>query len=431
MTRPMTSGSRRRQSFGFENARRRRARRRRRRALLVLVVLLVVVAIGSARLEVQSPPHLRLTRVLTTSAVFPGPAPKVVWPTQGEAAVEVTGVGALHSPGPSAPEAIASVTKIMTAYVLLRDHPLAVGAKGFNVVINATDVADEDEREAQNQSVIGVTDGEVLDEYQLLQALLVASANNIAPIVATYDAGSQGGFVAKMNATARALGMVHTTYTDPSGFNQSTVSTASDQLLLAQAAVQEPVLDQIADLPTVSLPEVGTINNFDSLLDHDGFVGIKTGSDSDAGGCFVFDDHRVVDGRSVTVLGVVLGQDQGVVGTKTLLGAVLGAATALADSVVADLAVRTVVPTGTPVVGVAHPHGPHVWGPTTTALSALGWGTQRVPLSLALRPATTQMKVGQPVAVVTISGLHAEASSAVATASMPPLTLGWRLRHTL
>jgi D-alanyl-D-alanine carboxypeptidase (penicillin-binding protein 5/6) len=61
-------------------------------------------------------------------------------------------------------------------------------------------------------------------------------------------------------------------------------------------------------LPSYPLPVGGTVHNTDTLLGSHGFVGIKTGSDDAAGGCFMFRAHRQVHGRRATVTGVVLGQ---------------------------------------------------------------------------------------------------------------------------
>src|SRR5205807_6718503 len=63
-----------------------------------------------------------------------------------------------------------------------------------------------------------------------------------------------------------------------------------------------------------TLPVAGTVYNTDTLLGHDGFVGVKTGSDDAAGGCFAFRAIRWIDGKRTTITGVVLGQpgDDGV-----------------------------------------------------------------------------------------------------------------------
>src|SRR5438046_4746307 len=68
------------------------------------------------------------------------------------------------------------------------------------------------------------------------------------------------------------------------------------------------VFASIVATPSATLPVAGTVHNTNTLLGHDGFVGVKTGSDAAAGGCFAFRAIRAVDGRRTTVTGVVLGQ---------------------------------------------------------------------------------------------------------------------------
>jgi D-alanyl-D-alanine carboxypeptidase (penicillin-binding protein 5/6) len=111
-----------------------------------------------------------------------------------------------------------------------------------------------------------------------------------------------------MNAAARSLRMNHTRYTDPSGFDDATVSTADDQVRIVVRAMGLPVFARIVATPSVWLPVAGTVHNTDRLLGQDGFVGVKTGSDSAAGGCFAFRAIRFVHGRRTTITGVVLGQ---------------------------------------------------------------------------------------------------------------------------
>ncbi len=86
--------------------------------------------------------------------------------------------------------------------------------------------------------------------------------------------------------------MWHTTYTDPSGFDARTRSTAADQVLLARAAMRLPLLRAIVGRSSYELPVAGTVHNTDSLLGTDGFAGIKTGSMDASGGCFMFLTHR-------------------------------------------------------------------------------------------------------------------------------------------
>jgi D-alanyl-D-alanine carboxypeptidase len=111
-----------------------------------------------------------------------------------------------------------------------------------------------------------------------------------------------------MNATARSLGMTHTRYTDPSGYDDATVSTAADQVRLVDRAMRLPVFASIVATPSATLPVVGTVHNTNTLLGHNGFVGVKTGSTAAAGGCFAFRAIRWIDGKRTTITGVVLGQ---------------------------------------------------------------------------------------------------------------------------
>jgi D-alanyl-D-alanine carboxypeptidase (penicillin-binding protein 5/6) len=375
-------------------------------------------------LETQATPKLRLTRLLATSVTFPGAAPVLAWPSGGQAAVEVEGIGDLGSHGVGAPVPIASVAKVMVAYLILRDHPLALGASGPSLTVTAADVAEEQSRLALGESVIPVQDGEQLTELQALQALLVPSANNVATILARFDAGGQAAFLAKMNATAHSLGLTHTTYTDPSGFDATTVSTATDQLRLGQLAMTDPVLAQIVAMPTVTLPVAGTVKNYDALAGKNGFIGIKTGSDSISGGCFLFANRQTVAGRSVTILGVVLGQRQG-----PIIQAALNSAQTLVTSVTHSIRQATVLPAGTVVAQATSADGHQIKAVTTTAFSQIGWAGLTAPLDVALAAPGTTLKQGQPVATVHIGGSVPATSTATATATMPKLPLRWRLHH--
>jgi serine-type D-Ala-D-Ala carboxypeptidase (penicillin-binding protein 5/6) len=196
----------------------------------------------------------------------------------------------------------------MTAYLVLRDHPLRPGEDGPTITLTHADVADTDRRRRQQESVVDIAAGEELTERQALQALLLPSANNIAAVLARWHSGSTDRFVSRMNATARSLGMTETRYTDPSGYDDATVSTAADQVRLVVRTMRLPAFASIVATPSVWLPVAGTVRNTNRLLGHGGFVGVKTGSTAAAGGCFAFRAVRRIDGKETTITGVVLGQ---------------------------------------------------------------------------------------------------------------------------
>jgi serine-type D-Ala-D-Ala carboxypeptidase (penicillin-binding protein 5/6) len=269
--------------------------------------------------------------------------PSTVWPADGQAAVRIGQSQIQAGPNQHA-AAIASVAKVMTAYLVLRDHPLRPGQDGPTITLTDADVADTDRRRRQHESVVSIAAGEQLTELQALQALLLPSANNIAAVLARWDAGSVDRFVARMNATARSLGMTHTRYTDPSGYDDATVSTAAEQVRIVDRAMRLPAFASIVATPSATLPVAGTVHNTNRLLGQDGFVGVKTGSDDAAGGCFAFRAIRWIDGKRTTITGVVLGQpghDQ--------IAAGLAAAAAMVDRIAGHRAVpdqrqRTLAP---------------------------------------------------------------------------------------
>jgi D-alanyl-D-alanine carboxypeptidase (penicillin-binding protein 5/6) len=236
----------------------------------------------------------------------------------------------------------------MTAYLVLRDHPLQLGQDGPTITLTNADVADSELRSRRGESVVPIAAGEQLTEKQALQALLLPSANNIAAVLARWDAGSVEGFVARMNAATWSLGMTHTRYTDPSGYDDATVSTAADQVRIVDQAMRLPVFASIVATPSATLPVAGTVHNTNTLLGHNGFVGVKTGSTAAAGGCFAFWAIRWIDGKRTTITGVVLGQpgyDQ--------IAAGLAAADNMVDSITGhratpDLGQRTLPPPNVP-----------------------------------------------------------------------------------
>ena len=290
--------------------------RRRRRVLLGAVLALFLAHAAFAGIG-----HPRTGRVASAPAL-------VSWPQQGQAAL-LLGAGWLAASPHEQPVPIASLAKVMAADLTLERYPLSGAQDGFTMTVSAAQALAVARDAREGQSVVAVRAGERLTERQLLEALLIPSANNIAHVLADEVAGSQTRFVAEMNAEARALGMHNTVYTDPSGFDPSTVSTAADQLSVMHHAMRFPVFRQIVAMASVTLPVAGTLTNFNPLLAA-GYAG-KTGSDSAAGGCLAFFTQVRLGGRRITAVGVVLGQGHGI-DTSELLAAAARAAEQLVDS---------------------------------------------------------------------------------------------------
>jgi D-alanyl-D-alanine carboxypeptidase (penicillin-binding protein 5/6) len=395
--------------------------RRRRGPLLVAVAVAVALGATSTAALAEPIPAATVTPLGGLPSVVPGTPPQVPWPAEGEAAM-VTSSGVSFG-GSGAPGAvpIASVTKIMTAYVVLGDHPLAAGQSGPELTVSAADAATLPGRLAEGQSLLEVTAGEQLSELQALDALLIPSADNIADLLAVYDAGSIPAFVAKMNAAAAALGLAHTHYADASGLDPASASTPDDQIVLARAALRLPAFAAIVDQPSVSLPVVGTVTNYNTLAGHYGFDGVKTGSTGPAGGCLVFSATRTVSGTPVTVIGAVLGQRDG-----PYVAAAVTAARALTDAAFASLTRRRVLAAGTPVVRITRA-GQQVTAVTTAPLWTID--PAGTPVDFTLRPAPP----GPATATAASLTLHAPGTDTTSPVEprvpLPPPTLTWRIEH--
>lgn len=228
------------------------------------------------------------------------------WPTEGQASAEVEGIGSLGTKGEQTPVPIASVAKVMTAYVILAGHPMPGDAPGAKVI---ADQQAADESHSSVESTAPVVAGREYTQRQLLELMMLPSGNNVARLLARWDAGGQEEFAQKMNKAAAALGMDRTTYTGASGIESSTTSTAADQLKLARAVMKNEAFRQIVATPAVTAPGVGVqVHNSNKLLGQEGVIGLKTGSSTPAGGNLMWAATQEVAGVRRLILGVVLHQ---------------------------------------------------------------------------------------------------------------------------
>ncbi|MFE6099842.1 D-alanyl-D-alanine carboxypeptidase family protein [Streptomyces laurentii] len=231
------------------------------------------------------------------------------WPAEGQAAAMVVGSGTIGTFGEQKPVPTASVAKIMTAYVVLRDHPIKRNEPGPRITIDARTV---EEGKAKDESRIeGLRAGQTFGLQDMLRMLMIPSGNNVARMLARWNTGTEdtSAFVRKMNEAARSLGMKNTTYTDPSGLDKGTVSTAVDQLKLAEAVMKYESFRAVVALPSADIPGVGRIYNNNQLLTGGLSVrGIKTGSNTPAGGTLSWAAYKTVDGEDRLILGTMMDQ---------------------------------------------------------------------------------------------------------------------------
>ncbi len=310
----------------------------------MLVLALAPVAALAAVRSTEPPPLATVASTIAPREVVTGATTPLPWPTAGEAAVGIPALGYEAQSAAEKPVPVASLTKIMTALIVLRDHPISPTQTGPSLTMTAQDVADFFSDTAGDGSGVPVASGEVLTERQLLEGLLVHSANNLANTLARWDAGSVPAFVEKMNTVAAAMGLVDTHFVDDSGYDPGSQSTAADILRLASSAILDPTFSSLVAMPSATLPVAGTVSTFTPLLGQDDVVGVKSGFTGAAGGCDAMLAVRQVDGQPLLVLAVVTGQ-QG----ADVLGTAGSSALHLVDAVTGDVHPLAVVRAGEPL----------------------------------------------------------------------------------
>ncbi|MEU3283548.1 D-alanyl-D-alanine carboxypeptidase [Streptomyces longwoodensis] len=341
-----------------------------------LVILLVIVfAIVQA---VRPLPKPELTLTAEDSFTFEGSKVQLPWPGEGQGWMDVDDVGTVDSFGKQTPVPIGSVAKSMTAYIVLKDHPLKSGEEGPAIPVDAT-AEKEGGYDADGESTLNtVKAGDKLTEKQALSAIMIPSANNIARLLARWDAGSETAFIKKMNDTAKELGMTNTTYTDASGLKETTVSTAEDQVKLGNELVRIKALTDITRLPEWTDPSGQKWRNYNTLVPYNHAIGLKTGSTTKAGGNLLFAATEEVGGETVTLVGAVLGQHKAPI-IDTVNAVSKTAMLAAQESMTASKILKK----GDVVGYVDDRMGHHTPVVVTEDVPAVGWAGLTVKLSFA------------------------------------------------
>ena len=276
-----------------------------------LVVLAVVLAqaslVGLASAQLAPPPP---TPVPPDGSLSPFPH-ALDTPTASTAAPDLSAPSAvladldsgqvLFEKDARSPQPIASLTKIMTALLVLeQSDPSDV------VTVPEDAVIPEDDR--PGISALGLEVGERIGVEDLLYALLLQSANDAAVALADHVSGSEARFVKRMNTRAAELGMRGTRFRSPNGLDDRGYSTASDLMTLTRVAMSTRGFPDIVSTEFHSIPAPGggerDIQNRDVMLWlYPGATGVKTGYTSSAGYCVVATAERA--GRRLVA--VVLG----------------------------------------------------------------------------------------------------------------------------
>jgi len=276
--------------------------------LIIFVVLVVIIyLIGNIYVnldyQLKSPYNSKQTLNLSFH-----PQSKPTWVSNVESAMAISNHQILTS-GAQKPLPTASTAKLITSLVVLKARPISPGHTGPIITMTPADVAIYNNYVSKNGSVVPIVAGENLDEYQILQGMLLPSADNLADILATWAYGSLSKYAQVANQFLKANNINNTHVgTDASGYSPTTVSTAKDLVKIGELVMKNPILAQIVNQQQAyDIPVVGTINNLNYLLGADYIVGIKTGSTGQAGGVFVGAAKYPINNKTAPIITAIMG----------------------------------------------------------------------------------------------------------------------------
>lgn len=394
--------------------------RRRRFVVFGSLGLLLAVAFYLP-MTLLAPLH-PVAPVLAKQSVPAGAAASLRFPGYGGSAIGAVGFdGVLARSGSTAPLPMASITKLVTALVVLQAKPLAVGEDGPRVTMTAADVALYHHYLSVDGQVVTVKSGFVFTEHELLQLALIHSANNYATSLALWAFGSMDAYLATVKTWIADHKLTSMTITDPTGLDPTDVADTADLVELGKLALANPVLAPIVNTTSLTMHDVGTLTNTNKLLGYDGIEGIKTGTLNGAGANLLFAARHRVGSATVVVIGVVLGGSNHEVlddDIRTLLAGVLAGFHQL------DLATK-----GQPFASYTTVWGQRVSAVAEKSASLVTWGDARVTTSVTASPVTTGAK-GQAVGTVTFtSGTRTVSVPLSLSAGVGDPGPGWRLGH--
>lgn len=356
-------------------------RRRRRRALRWvggLSTLALLGATGSyAWLVYRTPlPELPVTVVADREVVAPSGTD-----SEPQLPELPTAVGWLDEDrvwsNEEKPRELASLSKLITVLVALDAKPLAPHDDGPLYTVTA---ADEEIRQrvlADDGVVVDTPEGLKLSTRQLLEIILLPSANNYAISYAHWVFGSDAGYRTAVAAWAKKHGLESVSMHEPSGLSRKNVASPADLVRIARLALQDPALASVVAEPWASVPGIGPLQNSNPLITEPGVIGVKTGTTVTAG-------RNMIGARTVTI------------GGRELTGIVVTMARASEEARAGDTreelhALDALVGTQTvPEPGTA-------FGKLTT------WDGKRVRL-VAARGAESTLRAGELVGLSAVAG---------------------------
>jgi D-alanyl-D-alanine carboxypeptidase (penicillin-binding protein 5/6) len=376
----------------------------------------------------KAPAPLKPVQNASLQTIYPT-TQSLIWPTSGQSAVGILDSKVLDTHGLQTPVPTASTAKLITALMILKAKPLSVGEQGPTITLGPADVAIYNAYVAEQGSVVQVQSGEQISEYQMLEAMLLPSANNMADSLAIWAYGSLADYSEAANQYIHYdLGLNQTTVgADASGFLPSTTSTAGDLVKLGEDVMNNQILAGIVSQTSVAgIPVVSTVKNVNSLIGVDNIIGIKTGNTDQAGGVFVGAAKVNVDGNNVIIVTANAG-------APTLRQSLASSQTFVKSSE-ANFVNVSILKTNSDIASYKTPwNGNSIQVVNNTNLGTVVWGGSSVSLNLSnLRDLKAPASSGKTIGTVSAKGpgVIGESSVSVNLASriLSPSLL-WKLKH--
>lgn len=321
--------------------------------------------------------------------------PTLELPPYGASAIAAIGrPGVLAQAGSTEALPIASITKVITALVVLDAKPLSPDEAGPTITFGPADLDYYYHQQAQDGLVWPVANGQQLSQRDVMNVVLLASANNYAQSLAKWAFGSDEDFVAAATAWLSSHGLENTTLTEASGIQETNRSTAQDLTKLAQLAIEHPVVAAIVATPSTEVPGLGTVNNRNRLLGIDGVDGIKTGTLDDDWACLLFSTDVTIGGETKTFVGVVLGGPD----HPTVAAAIR----ALIEDATQGYTEVTFASAGQEFAEYDTPWGDESSAITTETVSRVVWGLDLISLAVDAAPVRLT-NAGESAGVVRVS----------------------------
>ncbi len=396
---------------------------RRRLIAAITALTLTLAALGYTSFAVLAP-IAPVSPVEGAIESVSTPSASVTVPGAGGAAIAASDGEQIYAGRElDTPRTLASITKVITALVVLEAYPIAEGASGASITLTAADSALPARYRAINGTVAPAPLGTVVTQRQVIELMMVRSANNYAETLALWAFGSIDNYLAAARSWLTQHELDAITVGDSTGFSLQNTGTPRELVDLARIALDNDVIASAVALPAVTVPGVGTFETTNLALGLAGVTGIKTGTLDGIGANLLFSSTIAVGDESVDVVGVVLG----LVDQEAVATAVQTLITTASD----DFFVVVLAESGTPIATYTSPWGDAAELVVAERKTALVWGPTSSRAVIETQPFVVGSK-GPPTAtlVILIAGQRETVPLEwVGTIDSPPLE--WRLMQPI